>query len=62
MVEFIFPYGFRDFSFGCLVYEIRMEVMKLVTSSHGQLLEFILCGYQVVGVIIDDFQMLKDLI
>jgi hypothetical protein len=39
-----------------------MEIMELVTSSYGQLLEFILRGYQAVGVVVDDFQMFKDLI
>jgi hypothetical protein len=62
VIEFIFPGGLGDFSFRCLVYEVRMEVMELVTSSHGQLSEFILCSYQAVGVIVNDFQMFKDLI
>jgi hypothetical protein len=62
VIEFVFPGGLGDFSFGCLVYEVRMEVIELVTSSHGQLSEFILYGYQAVGVVVDDFQMFKDLI
>jgi hypothetical protein len=62
VIEFVFPGGLRDFSFGCPVYEVRMEVIELVTSSHGQLSEFILHSYQAVGVIVDDFQMFKDLI
>jgi hypothetical protein len=62
VVEFIFLYGFGDFSFRCPVYEIGVEVIELITSSHRQLLEFILCGYQAIRVVINDFQMLKDLI
>jgi hypothetical protein len=53
VIEFVFPGGLRDFSFGCPVYEVRIEVMELVTSSYRQLLEFILCSYQVVEVVID---------
>jgi hypothetical protein len=62
VIEFIFPGGLRDFSFRCPVYEVRIEVIELVTSSYGQLSEFILRGYQAVGVVVDDFQMFKDLI